>query len=306
MESSADRALAHRPRRRSSGRAAGPPDPAPPDGDGQPATLTPAGETRPPDRDSAGSNSGVHVTAAPKSEPAAAVWPAEPGPPPAGEVQRRRRRGQRDTPEVGHPTGQAYTGSGDATTRTDRGSDPVNPVRGAGGGRSPVAGRPERRRGDSAMDRSLRALVSIRTTQLPPTVALRAREFANPSPADLAEAERSLVLVRRFYVPPTPLTTGSGSGTSPGTSTGTSPGTPTGASTGRRSAGGAGTNPGEQANGEPRSGGGTGGGAGARKNGAASPRSGREHATGRGSGPDRADRPTGGRRGSRNGEPPRS
>ena len=57
------------------------------------------------------------------------------------------------------------------------------------------------------MERSLRALVSTRTTQLPFDVAMRAREVAQPSAQDLAEAERDLVLVRRHYVPPAPLAT---------------------------------------------------------------------------------------------------
>lgn len=55
------------------------------------------------------------------------------------------------------------------------------------------------------MERSLRALVSTRTTQLPFDVAMRAREVAAPTAQDLADAERDLVLVRRHYVPPAPL-----------------------------------------------------------------------------------------------------
>ena len=55
------------------------------------------------------------------------------------------------------------------------------------------------------MERSLRALVSTRSTVLTPTVAMRAREVAAPVATDLAEAERDLVIVHRHYVPPTPL-----------------------------------------------------------------------------------------------------
>lgn len=55
------------------------------------------------------------------------------------------------------------------------------------------------------MERSLRALVSTRTTQVPFDIAMRAREVAQPSAQDLADAERELVLVRRHYVPPAPL-----------------------------------------------------------------------------------------------------
>lgn len=57
------------------------------------------------------------------------------------------------------------------------------------------------------MERSLRALVSTRTTALSPTVAMRAREVATPSAADLVEAEAELQIVRRHYVPPAPLAT---------------------------------------------------------------------------------------------------
>jgi hypothetical protein len=57
------------------------------------------------------------------------------------------------------------------------------------------------------MERALRALVSTRSTQLPPTVAMRAREVATPSAADLAAAEQELQIVRRHYIPPAPLAT---------------------------------------------------------------------------------------------------
>lgn len=44
-----------------------------------------------------------------------------------------------------------------------------------------------------------------RSSQLTPNQAMRAREFARPTDDDLAEAEAELVVVRRNYVPPTPL-----------------------------------------------------------------------------------------------------
>lgn len=46
-----------------------------------------------------------------------------------------------------------------------------------------------------------REMAEFRPTQLPPDSALRAREVAKPSPADLARAADDLVLVRRHYVP---------------------------------------------------------------------------------------------------------
>lgn len=60
-------------------------------------------------------------------------------------------------------------------------------------------------RGRSDSDRSLRALVTTRPTQLSPSAAMRARDVAAPSAADLAEAAADLVIVRRNYVPPAPL-----------------------------------------------------------------------------------------------------
>jgi hypothetical protein len=65
-----------------------------------------------------------------------------------------------------------------------------------------------RTRPESGGDRALRALVSTRSTQLPSTAAMRAREVGTPTAEDLAAAERDLVIVRRHYQPPTPLTAG--------------------------------------------------------------------------------------------------
>ena len=62
-------------------------------------------------------------------------------------------------------------------------------------------------RAESASERLLRSLVSTRPTQLTPTAAMRAREVAAPTAADLARAEAELTIVRRNYVPPAPLTT---------------------------------------------------------------------------------------------------
>lgn len=57
-------------------------------------------------------------------------------------------------------------------------------------------------------ERQLRGLEATRGTQVSPTAALRARDWAAPTDDDLAEAEREVVLVRRNYVPPAPLQTG--------------------------------------------------------------------------------------------------
>lgn len=60
-------------------------------------------------------------------------------------------------------------------------------------------------RGRSDSDRSLRALVTTRPTQLTPIAAMRARDVAAPNAADLAQAAADLVVIRRNYVPPAPL-----------------------------------------------------------------------------------------------------
>lgn len=69
-------------------------------------------------------------------------------------------------------------------------------------------GRRGRPAGPESSERSLRSLVTTRSTQVPSTAAMRAREVALPDAADLAEAEAELVIVRRHYVPPTSLPAG--------------------------------------------------------------------------------------------------
>lgn len=73
---------------------------------------------------------------------------------------------------------------------------------------APPAPRARRSRADSSAERLLRSLVSTRPTQLSPTAAMRAREWAIPTSDDLAAAAEGLVIVRRNYVPPAPLSTG--------------------------------------------------------------------------------------------------
>ena len=81
------------------------------------------------------------------------------------------------------------------------------PPSGGGGAGEPArrSGRPTR---EEASERSLRSLVTTRSTQVSPTAALRAREVALPTAADLEAAEADLVIVRRHYVPPTTLAAG--------------------------------------------------------------------------------------------------
>ncbi|MGS0684390.1 hypothetical protein ACVBEQ_04380 [Nakamurella sp. GG22] len=61
---------------------------------------------------------------------------------------------------------------------------------------------------EDAAERSLRSLVTTRSSQVSPVAAMRAREVALPSDADLAAAEAEVTIIRRHYVPPTALTAG--------------------------------------------------------------------------------------------------
>ncbi len=65
--------------------------------------------------------------------------------------------------------------------------------------------RSARDRRNELSERALRGLVTTRGTQVSWSAALRARDVASPTAADMAEAERDLVIVRRNYTPPEPL-----------------------------------------------------------------------------------------------------
>lgn len=173
-----------KPRRRAAGRPAGPPNVVV-----EPPVVERAAE--PPVPVAPGSMD----RAAPESSSPPGLSPVDQ----AGLQHRRRQRPARqpndvpDAPIAGAPFREPTL---DAPPARSQGQRPPS-------GQS--SGRDDRRRGESPMERSLRALVSTRTTQLPPTVAMRAREVAAPTRADLAAAERDLVIVRRYYVPPAPL-----------------------------------------------------------------------------------------------------
>lgn len=108
----------------------------------------------------------------------------------AGQLSRRRQRRPRTgtgSPADAPPAPQAMTDH--STVRPD-----------ASHGRDSSS-----RRARSESDRSLRALVTTRPTQLTSNAAMRARDVAAPSSADLTEAAAELVIIRRNYVPPAPL-----------------------------------------------------------------------------------------------------
>jgi len=76
--------------------------------------------------------------------------------------------------------------------------EPAQPVPARGRRPSPVAtSSPE----DQENDRGLRGLVGSGTSQVNTHAALRARDASRPDDADLAEAEKGLVIVRRHWVP---------------------------------------------------------------------------------------------------------
>ncbi|MEH1129955.1 hypothetical protein [Micromonospora sp. CPCC 206061] len=95
------------------------------------------------------------------------------------EGERRRRRLRRDS--AGVPT---------ATTAeiAEPESPPAPPARVG----------PE----DREAERGLRGLVGSGSSQVGTSAAMRARDAARPTDADLAEAEERLVIVRRNWVPP--------------------------------------------------------------------------------------------------------
>lgn len=155
------------------------------------------------------------------------------GPEVAGRRSLRRRARRPDRA----PAGAGGTGRPEqapsAAGRTDGAATPVDrtPRAAPEGGVDPIPppvprgrarrGSPEpdgrtgadspRRRGtraDAAGERLLRSLVSTRPTQLSPAAAMRAREVGAPTPEDIARAEAEVVIVRRNYVPPAPLSTG--------------------------------------------------------------------------------------------------
>lgn len=87
----------------------------------------------------------------------------------------------------------------DPAAQADRGG----PDRPADGSARPprAAPRGRRDRQEEASDRFLRALVTHRGTQVPSVAAMRAREVAVPTAQDIADAERDVVIKRRYYTP---------------------------------------------------------------------------------------------------------
>ncbi|WP_432955202.1 hypothetical protein [Micromonospora haikouensis] len=97
-----------------------------------------------------------------------------------GDAERRRRRSRH------HTDGEALA----ATAGTqDVAAEPPR--------RRPTPGGDDRDGGE----RGLRGLVGPGSSQVGPRAAMRARDAARPTEADLAEAEERVVVVRRNWVP---------------------------------------------------------------------------------------------------------
>ncbi len=103
--------------------------------------------------------------------------------------------------------GPRPTGAGVERTGTDRGGVDRGGGNGRTGGAAGAEGEAARgkrpaRRADT--ERGLRGIVGSGPSQVGVAGAMRARDAARPTAADLAAAERDLVIVRRHYVPPDP------------------------------------------------------------------------------------------------------
>jgi len=97
-------------------------------------------------------------------------------------------------------------GTGTHRRRRRRNADQAAPLPGpdaAPGGSSTQPDRPHRKQAarDSG-ERGLRDLVGAGRSQLGVSGALRGRDVDRPTDEDLAEAEQSLVIVRRHWTPP--------------------------------------------------------------------------------------------------------
>jgi len=143
---------------------------------------------------------------------------AEPVPPRHRRRERRRARPARPAdgtpreyaraaPEA--PTEVGPPGGADGTERdgTERDGTQRDGTQRDGTERSDLPAEPRRARRPRRAEgeRNLRGIVGPGSSQVGVVGAMRARDAARPTAADLAEAERDVVIVRRHYVPPNSL-----------------------------------------------------------------------------------------------------
>ena len=122
-----------------------------------------------------------------------------------GEPERRRRRLRPPSAAAAAETAAAETAvaADAAAIETMAVEDPVEVALARPGPRPPRA--PTSGAGyvgDRDVERGLRGLVGSGSSQVSVGAALRARDAARPTGAHLAEAERSLAIVRRNLSPP--------------------------------------------------------------------------------------------------------
>lgn len=121
----------------------------------------------------------------------------------------RRRERRRNRPASAAPPPAVGGGSGEYASPpggAPLGDGPAGRAAGddwgtAGAGAGAGAKSRGTRRGSDA-ERSLRGIVGAGPSQVGVSGAMRARDAARPTAADVAAAERDLVIVRRNYVPP--------------------------------------------------------------------------------------------------------
>ena len=106
--------------------------------------------------------------------------------------------------------GAAPDAAGDDGPGRDEAEPQVWPPRAAPTGPPPAPDQPavvrrvkKARKGDA--ERGLRGIVGAGPSQVTGASAMRARDAARPTAADLAAAERDVVIVHRHYVPPDAL-----------------------------------------------------------------------------------------------------
>jgi hypothetical protein len=102
--------------------------------------------------------------------------------------QEKRRRRLRQRPRSGAPTPDRP----EPSAVTAGIEDPIT---------EPVPTRPSGNSDEREIERGLRGLVGSGSSQVGTGAALRARDGARPTAADLAEAEARLVVVRRNWTP---------------------------------------------------------------------------------------------------------
>lgn len=197
-------------------------DPDPGGPAGAAAAATPAATVPAVPRGGAGPDAPPATASPPTVQPPAVALERPVGDEAPVGPRLRQRSGRRRIPGPAvDRAGSAGSESGEpaAGNRPDGGPADARPVGGAtgspavvrrGGGRAPHAGNSQPGAAateagplgdDRETERGLRGLVGSGSSQVSTRAALRARDAARPTDADLAAAEERLVIIRRNWVP---------------------------------------------------------------------------------------------------------